>query len=188
MESFIVEWGYPAILIGCLIEGETVVVIGGWMAHKGLLRLEGVMLSALVGSLLGDQGWFLLGRYAGQRWFSRWRRFQEISRPLARWTKSPSAWFVLSFRFVYGIRTITPFLLGGARYPMRKFIPLNGLGAALWSTAVALLGWFMGLTVERVLGRTARIEEILGFGLVPIVLGLWLRRRRSRTKSHASHE
>jgi membrane protein DedA with SNARE-associated domain len=180
VEAIIARWGYLAVLLGCLLEGETIVVVGGIMAHKGLLRLEGVMLSAFVGSLLGDQGWFLLGRHAGLRWFSRWRRFQKVAQRIARWTKGPSAWFVLGFRFAYGIRTVAPFLLGGSRYPVRKFVLLNGLGAALWSLAIPLRGWFLGVTIERALGRTAHIEEIVWVGAGVILLSLWVHRRRSR--------
>src|SRR5262245_58419112 len=76
-ESFIAKWGYVAIATGVLVEGETLVLVAGAMAHRGLLSLWGVILAAFLTSLLGDQLWFELGARYGRPFIDRrpaWRR------------------------------------------------------------------------------------------------------------------
>lgn len=181
MEQLVQQWGYWAIFLGCFLEGETVLVLGGMLAHQGLLHLKWVIVTAGLGSLLGDQLWFLSGRYAGQRWLGRFHRVEVLSERVRQWTTRFGAWFVLGFRFLYGIRTVTPLVLGVSHYPVKRFIALNVLGAALWSVIVAYLGWSVGETIERVFGRAARIEEILVLGVVIVVgLSIWHRKKAEK--------
>lgn len=62
MESLIENYGYLAIVIGTFLEGETILVLGGFTAHQGYLALPRVILAAFAGSLCGDQLFFYLGR------------------------------------------------------------------------------------------------------------------------------
>ncbi|HMA91471.1 MAG TPA: DedA family protein [Polyangiaceae bacterium] len=178
MEQFIIEWGYWAVVLGCFLEGETVLVLAGLLAHKGYLNLGSVIVAACVGSVSGDQLWFLLGRYAGERWLNRMHRLKKMSERLTRWTTRHGTWFTFGFRFLYGIRTVAPAFLGLSRYPIAKFVVLNVLGAVVWSIVVAGLGWFIGATAERLLGRAAHVEEAaLAVAAVAIVAWIWRRTR-----------
>lgn len=49
------HFGYLAILVGTLLEGETFLILGGFAAHRGYLDLSLVILSAFLGTVLGDQ-------------------------------------------------------------------------------------------------------------------------------------
>lgn len=179
MEQFIIDWGYWAVALGCFFEGETVLVLGGVLAHKGLLRLHWVMLAACVGSVSGDQLWFLLGRYTGSSWVGRMRRLQDSTERLKRWMIRHGNWFAFGFRFLYGIRTVAPAFLGISGFQFSRFATLNIVGAAVWSVVVGSLGWSMGLAVERLLGRAARIEEAL-LGVVILGGAVWFTRRMWR--------
>lgn len=46
MESLIENYGYLAILIGTFLESETILVLGGFIAHQGYLALPWVILAA----------------------------------------------------------------------------------------------------------------------------------------------
>ena len=61
LESFVQNYGYGALFLGTLLEGETVLILAGLMAHMGLMKLPLVVLVALLGSVLGDQFYFFLG-------------------------------------------------------------------------------------------------------------------------------
>jgi membrane protein DedA with SNARE-associated domain len=50
------------VLVGAFFEGETIVVLGGFAAHRGDLVLPGVIAGAFAGSLAGDQFAYFLGR------------------------------------------------------------------------------------------------------------------------------
>jgi membrane protein DedA with SNARE-associated domain len=60
--ELIEKYGYLALLVGTLLEGETVLVMSGYAAHRGYLHLPLVMLIAFVGSSVHDQSFFWVGR------------------------------------------------------------------------------------------------------------------------------
>src|SRR5215467_8105120 len=101
LESLIGRYGYLAILVGTFLEGETILVLGGFAAHRGLLELPGVMLSGFIGSLLSDQIFFYLGRRHGSAWLARrpkWRAGVERVRPIIN---RHATLLNLVFRFLY---------------------------------------------------------------------------------------
>jgi membrane protein DedA with SNARE-associated domain len=165
LEGLVARWGYLAIVGGTFLEGETILIAAGALAHRGLLSLPLVMVAAFVGSVAGDQLWFFLGRRFGKPLLERRPKWQARLASAQRLLDRYGTGFVAGFRFVYGVRTVTPVLLGVSQYPIAKFALLNALGAALWSVVVGGLGWAIGATLVSMLARAVRIEEALGVAL-----------------------
>src|SRR4029450_11713455 len=67
LSHLIAQYGYLAVFIGTLLEGETVLALAGFAAHLGHLELPAVIVVAFVGSVIGDQTWFLIGHRWGNR-------------------------------------------------------------------------------------------------------------------------
>jgi membrane protein DedA with SNARE-associated domain len=167
LESFVQNYGYWALFLGTILEGETVLILAGLMAHLGLMKLPLVILVALFGSVLGDQFYFFLGRRKGGALLDRhplWRRRAEkVQRATRRYRNG----IMLGFRFVYGMRIVTPLLLGMDRtVRVRRFILLNLIGAALWSAVVATGGYFFGGFLKIFLTDIRHYELVL----LPVVL------------------
>jgi membrane protein DedA with SNARE-associated domain len=81
---------------------------------------------------------------------------------------------MLGFRFLYGLRSVTPFVIGMSRIPTPRFFLLNVLGAALWAMAIGVLGYLFGHALEAVLGDIHRYE-LLVLATVPLIGGgVWL--------------
>ncbi len=66
------HYGYGVILAGILLEnagiplpGETLTLIGGFLAGNGELSYGGVLLSAIGGAIIGDSCGYWLGRWGG---------------------------------------------------------------------------------------------------------------------------
>jgi membrane protein DedA with SNARE-associated domain len=98
------------------------------------------------------------------------------------------AWLVLSFRFVYGFRNVTPFAIGTTRVSAAWFTAWNALAAAIWAVVVATAGYLFGDVLERVLARAHRYEEwIMGglavLGAVGWLVHWFLSRRRTKRGS-----
>ena len=96
---------------------------------------------------------------------------------------------ILSFRFLYGLRTIAPFVIGMSSVSVKKFILLNAAGALVWAAAVASGGYLFGHALEVFIGKV-KSYEIYIMGSVAIVgLLIWIlhfyRRRRRSAKSIA---
>ena len=58
------QYGYALIFLGTLVEGETILMLGGYFAHRGYLDLGPSSLTAFAGAVCGDQLFFYLGRQA----------------------------------------------------------------------------------------------------------------------------
>ncbi len=172
LESFIDSYGYWAVLLGTLLEGETILVLGGFAAHRGYLALPGVILAAFIGSLSCDQLFFFLGRKHSQAVLARrpaWKaRADKANRLLERF-RTP---FILIFRFLYGLRTVSPFVIGMSSVPARRFILLNAVGALVWAVVVGTAGYLFGSALEVVIGDVKRyeVEALLAIAIIGILV------------------
>ena len=174
LSSLIAQYGYLAVLLGTFLEGETILVLAGFAAHRGLLSLPGVMLAAFVGSLLSDQLFFFLGRRHGDALLARKPAWQSgVERVRSLLNRYHTA-LILIFRFLYGLRNITPFALGMSEVSTAQFMMLNAVGAAIWAVGVALLGWFVGAAAQQMLGHLERYERGIGAAIIAVGLGLWI--------------
>jgi membrane protein DedA with SNARE-associated domain len=173
LESLIARYGLLAVFAGTFFEGETVLVLAGFAAHRGYLALPAVILAAGLGTLLGDQLWFWAGRLGGARLLAArpaWRQRVERSRGFLARHEAHVIW---SFRFLYGLRTVAPFVLGMSGTPPLRFLALNAASAALWAVLVGGAGYLLGAALERLLGRVREVEGYV-FGAIALAgLGVW---------------
>ena len=108
LQQFLQEFGYFALFLGTFFEGETILVLAGFLAFRGYMDLKLVMIVAFLGSYAGDQLWYFLGRKHGRKLLARKPRWQLMGdKALEHIRRHPDIW-VLSFRFVYGLRTVMP--------------------------------------------------------------------------------
>ena len=158
LQALVITYGYAVIVVGTFLEGETVLVIGGYLAHAGYLELPWVIAAAFAGTFAGDQLFFYIGRKRGMALLekrSRWRARGE--RALALLQRHQNA-LIIGFRFLYGLRTVTPFLIGAGGVSPAKFFLLNCIGAFVWAVAVASLGYLLGQTLALFLAKAHRYE------------------------------
>lgn len=188
LESLVNSYGYPVILVGTFLEGETILVLGGVAAKLGYLKLSWVIAFAFVGTLLGDQLFFFLGRFRGDAFLKRhpsWRARASRVQTILERHRIP---IILGFRFVYGFRTVTPFVIGMSRVPIVEFVLLNIAGAALWATVIGCLGFVFGHAMELILGDVKRYEIELMLTVSVVGMLLWLAhylRKRQKTRGQA---
>jgi membrane protein DedA with SNARE-associated domain len=117
-----------------------------------------VIAAAFAGTFAGDQLFFFLGRRGGMAALETRPRWKARSVRVFRVLREHELAVILGFRFVYGFRTVTPFLLGASGVPALRFIALNAAGAALWAACFGTLGYFLGRTLEVLLGEIKRFE------------------------------
>lgn len=168
LPALIQTYGYGAVFAGTLLEGESVLLLAGFAAHRGYLDLASVVGVAILGSFLGDQLWFYLGRRHGPALLARYPRYAASAARAQALLAKYHLPLILSVRFLYGLRTVLPFTIGMSEIPALRFQLLNFAGAVLWSVTITAAGYLFGNAVEYILGDLKHYEEIL---LAAIALG-----------------
>jgi len=170
LQSIIENYGYAAILIGTFLEGETILVLAGLAAHQGYLVLTWVIVAAFLGSFCGDQLFFYLGRKHSQAVLSRRPSWKDKAEKVNKMMNRFQTLMILSFRFLYGLRTVAPFVLGMSPVSPKKFILLNATGALAWAVVVGYGGYLFGHALEILIGKFKHYEVYV-FAMIAI-LGL----------------
>ena len=182
LESLIEHYGYFALFVGAFLEGETVLVIAGFAAHRGYLSLPWVIVVAFLGTFVSDQMWFAIGRIRGRTFLENrpsWNARAERVRGMLQRHKLA---VVLGFRFLYGLRNATPLVLGASGFRTSEFLILNGLGGALWAGVVSLAGYVFGQAMEAFFKDVRRYEALLVGLMVLVGVSIWAAHRLYRRR------
>lgn len=174
LEELISTYGYAAIGIGTFLEGETILILGGFAANRGYLELPWVIVSAFLGTLFGDQLYFYIGRIKGRDLLERRPHWKAKSEKARRLLNRHQVWLIVGFRFLYGLRTVTPFLIGASNVSPMRFLVFNALGAALWSVIIGVLGYLFGGALEVIVGDIKKYELLVFVILASIGAVIWL--------------
>lgn len=185
--DLVAQYGPVAVFLGTFLEGETIVLVAGFLAHQGILDPLMVGAAAVAGSFCGDQLWFFLGRrHADHPLVRRLTRQPVFEKALAAIEDHPRK-FILSFRFIYGVRTVSPVALGLTKVKARTFLALNAVAAAVWAAVFTAIGYFFGQAVESVWGHVQAVEHrllIIGLAaLAALLVGQAILRYRRRHTS-----
>lgn len=153
MEGLAGSFGYLALLAGALLEGETVVFLAGVAAQHGYLWFPAVVAIAISGGFISDQTLFFVGRRYGNRVLAR---FPSVAARAPRIQALVKRWDVLAIiavRFLYGLRTAAPLVIGTCGIAPWRLALFDFIGAVLWGSVVAGAGYFAGQAVQEFAGR-----------------------------------
>ncbi len=157
-------YGYWAVFIGIALEnmgiplpGETIVIVGGFLAGSNELKYGMVLGSAIAGAVMGDNFGYWVGRIGGWQLIVKIGSIfriqeQQLEQVKDRYSKN-AAQAVFFGRFVTLLRIFAGPLAGITKMPYRQFLLCNLGGAALWSTTIVTLAFF--------LGRVVSLEQII---------------------------
>ncbi|EDK1373223.1 DedA family protein [Salmonella enterica subsp. enterica] len=181
INTLITHYGYAALVIGSMAEGETVTLLGGVAAHQGLLKFPLVAAAVALGGMMGDQLLYLLGRCYSGKILRRFPRYHTKIRRAQKMIQRHPYLFVIGTRFMYGFRVVGPLLIGASRLPPKIFLPLNIVGALIWALLFTTLGYLGGEVIAPWLHD---LDQHLRHGVwlilaIVLVVGVrwWLKRR-----------
>lgn len=173
---------YLLILAFTFFEGETIVLLTGALISGGevSLSVSTLAICALLGSFGGDQTWFYIGRKYGSPLLDRWPNMAKKIEWAFKLLRKHETLFILSFRFIYGVRNVSPFIIGMSGVGRLKFLILNFIAAAVWANTFAWGGYFLGKALEIYVGESkfAVLGGILALIIIVSALNWWRQRRR----------
>lgn len=181
LEALIARYGIAALFLGAGIEGETIVVLGGTMVHRGTIGFLPAVAAAAAGSFVADQLFFALGRrFQDHRFVRRIRERAAFQRAIRTFERRPTL-FVFAFRFLYGLRTVSPVAIGTTNLPTARFMAINAVSALVWGFTFVSAGYAFGEAIEAAFGHIRSVAHVLvPAAVVAVLVGFgvrWLRRR-----------
>jgi membrane protein DedA with SNARE-associated domain len=124
----------------------------------------------------------LLGRKKGIAFLNKHPSWQTRADRIGKLLQKHQNLVILLFRFVYGIRAVTPVLIGVSNVSSFKFLVLNAIGAITWAIALTSLGYFFGHAAELLLDDVKKFEFVIIGLIILIGLVVWLLEFRAENK------
>lgn len=194
------EYGYWTVFFGIMLEnagvplpGETITLVGGFLAGSGELDYWFVLGSAIAGAVIGDNFGYWIGYFGGWTILTRLGRLFRLQEAQLidvrdRFAEN-AAKAVFLGRFVALLRIFAGPLAGTAKMPYHKFLICNLAGAAIWASAMVSLAYFVGRLVplEQLItwvGQFAIVTLIVVIGWIAVAY--WLDHRAKRLESSES--
>jgi membrane-associated protein len=171
------------LLVGFFLPGDSLLFTAGLLVADGRIAPLWVLLVLLpVAAVAGNLVGWSIGRRLGPAVFdrpdSRLFKASHVERARVFFERNGARALVLA-RFVPVVRTFITVMAGVAGMGFRRFAVLSAIGGVLWTTAVTLLGfWLGGVAVVREHVELF-VVGIVALSLVPVVLEA-LRSRRER--------
>ena len=168
-------FGYGGIVVLMAVESsfipfpsEVVMVPAGYLAAQGKMELWLVVVSGLAGSMIGAYVNYFGALWVGRRFLQEYGRYFFISRQslekMDLFFKRHGSISTFTGRLIPGVRQLISIPAGLSRMHLGLFSFYTALGAGLWGTILAVLGYFIG-------GNEALIEEYLGQITFALVAG-----------------
>ncbi len=173
METLLREYGYLLIFAITLFEGETVLLIAGILAHQGFLNLELCMLSAFLGSTVGDQIFFQFARQEGLTFVRKFKYVAAVLPRAERLVKKYGSYVVLLSRYLYGLRTALVVMCGLGKMPTLKFSSLNIVASMIWAVSYGFLGYFFSKAIGSITG-VGRTEIVVTAAIAVAAVVYWI--------------
>jgi membrane protein DedA with SNARE-associated domain len=196
LQYLIATYGYWAVggivgleSLGLPLPGETALVLAALYAggHQDL-SIWGIIISAAIGAVLGDNVGYWVGREFGYRFLRRYGGYVGLSDTrikLGQYLFLRHGTKVVFFgRFVAILRILAAFLAGANQMDWRRFLIANATGGIVWACIFGLGAYLFGSALMQV---TAALSTGLVLIAVLIIIGAtwFLRRHEAELEAEA---
>jgi membrane protein DedA with SNARE-associated domain len=193
LEHFIRANGVAAVMmivaleaLGLPLPGETLLIFAAVLAGRGDVSLPALLIFAWVGSVLGDNVGYWIGRKLGRAAVSRYgarigltaARFDAVEAMFARYGAATVAFA----RFINVLRQLNGVVAGTLGMAWWRFLVFNALGAALWVALWVLGAFYLGehmSTITLLARRGGIVGGVMAAVALLVAVVFFLRRRHA---------
>jgi len=192
LETFVRHYGAFAVMlilaieaIGAPVPGESLLIFASVLAGRGEMSLPALLIFGWVGSVIGDNMGFLIGRKLGRKTVLRYgakvgltnERFGKIENKYVRYGSAT----VLFARFFSILRQLNGIVAGMLGMSWWRFVLFDAVGAALWVTVWVFLPTYfsehLAFIVTLAHHKIVVVSFLIAVGLI-LVVALFVRRMR----------
>ncbi len=177
--DLVFAWGYVGIFLLMAVESsfvpfpsEIVLIPAGYLAFSGKMDISFILLSGVLGSLVGALINYYLAFFMGRKFLEKYGNYffisQETLTKMDNYFKNHGHISTFSGRLVPGVRQLISIPAGLAKMNMVEFLVFTFIGAGIWAGILVALGYFLGQNQELI----SEYLHQLTFGAVAFVIVL----------------
>lgn len=187
------QYGYWTVFLGIMLEnagiplpGETITLVGGFLAGSGELNYWFVLGCAIAGAVLGDNVGYWIGKKGGWPLLIVLGRVFRVTEAQLLEVKDQfsqnAARAVFLGRFIALLRIFAGPMAGIAQMPYPQFFLCNTAGATIWASVMVSLSFFVGeiISLEQLISWVSKFAIVaLLLVIAWLVVPPWLEARKT---------
>jgi len=181
----VAHYGLLIVFFGVIFEGTAMILITGFLCYLGVLPIKEALIVATIGAVIGDQLWYLGGKFYADKLLNKFPKLKEQSKKALNLIAKKADIIAVTARFIYSGGIIFPLMLGASNYPHKKYLILDLIGDTIWASIGITLGYFLGNRIENAFGKIERVEQLIFIVIVIIIIVKFL--KNILNKHHTSN-
>lgn len=144
---FGIVFAETGLFLGFFLPGDSLLFSAGFLAGTGLFSLPFLLVGIATAAILGNFVGYEFGKFVGPKLFQKedsliFKKAHLIKAQKYYQVHGPKTIFLA--RFMPIVRTFAPIVAGIAQMDLKVFWIYNIISGVIWSTALVLLGYFLG--------------------------------------------
>jgi len=183
---FLIIFAETGLVVTPFLPGDSLLFAVGAFAALGSFEMPWLLSTLVAAAVLGDSANYAIGKYFGERLFSRKnsRIFKkEYLEKTHRFYEKHGKKTIVLARFVPVVRTFAPFVAGLGKMRYRDFFFYNITGGILWVAVLVLGGYYFGNVPLVKNNFSIAIFAIVFISCLPIIIEFWRHRRKRKGKN-----
>ncbi len=170
--SSLETWGYLAVAFFSFGGSFFIVAAAGVFSYLGHMDLTVALIVASLANFMGDNVLFYLARYHKKEvmpYFKKHRRYLAMATVIMR---RYGRYAVFVQKFIYGVKTLVPLVMGMSKYPFPRFVLYNFFASILFVCTIGIAAYFASDTVIALFETVKRHPWIAPLFVVTIVAAI----------------
>ncbi len=164
---------YLILLLAAAINGAIIAIMGGVASHAGHISIVWGIIFLMIGGSAFNQVYFYLGKRS-----MHYFRHDKVDHPqvhrITKFIGNHEFLFILSYRFLPGIRFIAPFMIGAStKLTQLKFLIVDMIASLIWSSIFFSIGFACGAVAKKLFSKFSHYENVAFIIIIAIVI-LWV--------------
>lgn len=167
--NYLLIWkplGYFLVFFGMFFEGDILLYTASFVTFQGLVNFHMMLLTTLMGVILGDLTWFWIGqRYKNSKiltnhWINR------LAKPFDQQLQQRTFRTILVSKFIYGLHHAILIRAGALNLPKKYFFKIDLISNAIWISIIGLLGYFSSASFSLIKNYLYYAEVAIFAGMI----------------------
>src|SRR5690242_16058625 len=169
MSELLLSYRYIFVFFGSIFEGDATLLGASFLAHRHVVSLAAVIVTATIASTAWNELVFYFSRKSAKGFLERRVARHPGYERVQRWVQRRSVVLLLFSRYLFGFRLAIPVACGATGMCASTFTAVNAAGAVLWAVPVGLLGFFLATALAQIWHGVRQWEWHIACGLVVLL-------------------